>query len=134
LLYRRGFRRVALAAVQQQGIVLLEVPERRLYCVCVQALETPQAFEAVDDQVRALRLHHDDRHLLALLAERGQQDAFAIRAMQAQVLVAPIKLMKFQVHGSSFTSQAGCQRQGQSEGKPDLVFSLKTGQLLCKCR
>jgi hypothetical protein len=100
LLDRRGSRRAPLAAVQQQGVSVLEVPQRRPDGVGTQALETAKTLEAVDDQIRALRLHHDDWHLLALLAERGQQAALALGAMQAQVLVAAIELVKFQVHGA----------------------------------
>ena len=107
LLQRRGFRRAALAAVQQQGVVVLEVPERRTHRVRAQALETTQAFEAIDDQVRALCLHHDHRHLLALLSERGQQASLGLGASLAQVLVAAIKLVKFQVHGAPLPSRAG---------------------------
>lgn len=99
LLERRGSRRAPLAAVQKQGLVGCEIPLRRSDSVATQALETAEALEAVDDPVKALGLHHDDRHLLPLLAERGQEATLAVGATQTQSLVATVELMKFQVHG-----------------------------------
>jgi hypothetical protein len=72
-----------LAAVQQQGLVVRQVPQHHPDGVGTQTLEAAEALEAVNDPVRALGLDHDDRHLLTLLAERGQQAAFALGAAQA---------------------------------------------------
>jgi hypothetical protein len=100
LLERRGSRRAPLAAVQQQGLVGFEIPQRRPDGVATQALETAKALEAVDDPVRVLHLHHDDRHLLTLLAERSQEATLALGATQTQSLVATVELMKFQIQGA----------------------------------
>jgi len=83
LLDRRGSRRASLAAVQQQGVLVPKVPQRRPDGIGAQTLKTAKALEAVDDPVRALGLHHHDRHLLALLTEGAQQAALALGAMQA---------------------------------------------------
>jgi len=132
---RRGPRRAPLAAIQQQGVLMPELPERRPDRVGAQTPETAKALEAVDDPVRALGFHHDDRHLLALLAQGGQQAALAFGAMQAQGLVATVELVKFQVHGTPpWRRRQGARGSDKLEGKPDLVFSRKPRQLLCKCR
>lgn len=88
----------ALATVQQQRFALIEVPKRRPHSVPAQPLQTAQTLEAVDHQVPICILHHHDRHLLTLLGERGQKATLALRTPQTQVLVAAIKLMKFQIH------------------------------------
>jgi len=99
LLERTGSRRAPLATVQQQGLVGLEIPQRHPDGVATQALKTAETLEAVDDPIRARRLHHGDRHLLTLLAKRGQEAAFALGAVQTQSLVTAVELVKFQVHG-----------------------------------
>lgn len=129
--------RVALTAVQEQGVALVEVQERCPHRVRFQALEAAQTLETVDDQVRASLLHHHDRRLLALLGQRGQQAALAIRAAQAQVFVAAVELMELQLHGvpPSLGFAAGTvPRHRKLAGKPDLVSPGTTPQLPCKHR
>lgn len=125
LLDRRGPRRAPLAAVQQQGLGVLELPQRRPDRVDAQKLETAKAPEAVDDPVKAFPLHDDDGHLLALLGQRGQQATLVLRATQAQVLVAAIELVKFQLHtGSSWASPAQCRgptSEAMAGGKSNMV-------------
>lgn len=65
LLQLREPLRAALAAVEQERLALLEVPERRAHHVRAQPLQAAQALETVNDQVRALLHHHHDRCLLA---------------------------------------------------------------------
>lgn len=82
LLQLREAFRAALAAVQQQGIALIELQERRPHRVRAQELEAAQALEAVDDHVRVFPLHHHDRILLTMLGDRGQQSTLTLGAPQ----------------------------------------------------
>jgi hypothetical protein len=69
--------------------------------VHAQALHAAQAFETINDQVRILLCDHHDRHLLALLGERGQEAALTLRPPQTQIFVTTVELMKLQVHAAS---------------------------------
>lgn len=81
LLQGRQVVRVALRAVEQERVRLIQVPNDRPDRVVSQAVQGPQPLEAVDDQVAvrlALRDDHD-RDQLTLLGQRRQQTAFPIR-------------------------------------------------------
>jgi len=100
LLQLREPLRAALAAVQQQGVALIEVPQRGAHGVRAQTFQTTQALEAIDDQVRAVLRDHHDRHLLAHIGERGQKAALTLGTPETQILVASVELMKLQIHGA----------------------------------
>jgi hypothetical protein len=89
-------------AVQKKGFGLTQRPDHRLDRVPAQLLQRPDPPVAVDEQI-ALGLicgDDDDRRLLPTGRQRCQQPMLALRPVRAQVLQAPLKLMKFQLHGS----------------------------------
>jgi len=88
--------------VQQQSLGFAHRPDHRFHRIPPQLLECRDAFVAVDDQVTvglAGGGHHHDRRLLPRFGQRGQQPPLALPMAHAQVLPAPIGLVKFQLHG-----------------------------------
>ncbi len=102
-LLQRGERmRESLAPVHPQSFRGLQVQNRGLDDVRGEAGQRPQTLEAVDDHIASglavLGDDHQDRRLLALLGQFGQQMAFFLRATLAKCLVTAVELVKFQVH------------------------------------
>ena len=120
----------ALAAVQQESIALVEVPDSGGHGVAPQALEAAQALETVDDQVTpGLKRHDDDGHLLALVRQRSQQASLALGSNPTQTLVASVELVKLQIHGGPPVSdrlKRGMRQQQRGVCITlDLVFSIR---------
>jgi len=103
LFERRRVFGEAQGAVQHQSLGFLHRPDHRFDRVPTQLLERRQTLVAVDDQV-AVRLpfgrHHHDGRLLPYLGQRGQQAPLPCRMADAQMLPAPIELVKLQLHGT----------------------------------
>jgi hypothetical protein len=99
-----------------------------MHRVRAQTLQAAQALETVDDQVCVVLCHDHDRYLLALLGERGQELTLVLGMAQTQILVASVKLMKFQVHGvPPFWDR------GAGEVAATGIFWWKTGSGLFTC-
>ena len=101
LLQRRKPFRTALAAIQEQGIAFRQVQHHSAHCVGIKPTKAAQPLEAIDHQVALFKRDDDDRHLLPLLRQGGQEPSFMVPLPQAQHLVASIKLVKLQVHWRS---------------------------------
>jgi len=85
-------------------------PGHGVHGVAVQPLETAHAFVPIDHHVRGLgHGHHDDRHLLARVGQRGQQPSFAGRMADPQVGVAKVELVKFEIHQQRLVRKADCR-------------------------
>ena len=74
-------------------------PDDRGDRVAMEPVQTADALMAIDDEILRRAGHDHDRHLLPDLRERGQQPALAGRLPHTEPVVAPIQLVKFQVHG-----------------------------------
>lgn len=84
-------------------------PGDGLHGVVVEALETAHPFVPIDHHVRGVGPgHHDDRHLLARVGQRGQQPSFAGRMADPQVGVAEVELVKFQIHRRRLVRKGDC--------------------------
>jgi len=112
LLDRRLRVRCSQGAVEDQGLRFAHVPRRRTDRVLPQASQQTYALVAVDHLVPARILakrHHHDRHLLALLRERGQQPPLPLRPPQVQVLVPHLELVEFQIHSETRAAGHHCR-------------------------
>ena len=110
LLQRRIAFSVTQAALQDQRLGFVQIPQRRLYRVLAQALERPKPFVASDDHVpiRCLAVtYDDDRLLLSAGLQGGQQATLTLRAFHTQRLVAPLQLVKLKLHGTSWPPRRG---------------------------
>lgn len=84
-----------------------------------QALEATQALETINDQETLRRLlqrlflqrHYDDGHLLATIAEGCEQVSLVLRLLPAQRFVAPIELVKFQIHATPPAGHLGLRQR-----------------------
>jgi hypothetical protein len=87
--------------VQQHGRGFAHRPYHCFYRVPAQLLQCCDPLIAIDDHV-TIRVtfgrHHHDRCLLTGLGQRRQQPPLPRRVAHAQVLPAPVELMKFQLH------------------------------------
>jgi hypothetical protein len=91
----------AQRAVQQHGRGFAHRPHHYFHGVPPQLFQCRDPLIAIDDYV-AVRLafhrHHDDGHLLAAFRQRRQQPPLPSRMAHAQMLPAPVELMKLQLH------------------------------------
>jgi hypothetical protein len=74
-------------------------------------MQGAQALVAVEHQIAPswLGLHDDDRHLLTVRVQGGQQPALLLRPTGAKILIAQIQLMELQLHARSFpTDRPSC--------------------------
>jgi hypothetical protein len=86
---------------QQQGLGFAHLPHRGFHRVPAELFQRRDTLVAVDHQVPfavVLGNHHHDGRLLAALSQRGQQPALAVRFAHAQMLPAPVQLVKLQLH------------------------------------
>jgi hypothetical protein len=88
-------------AVQQHGRRLTHRPHHRFHRVPAQLLQRRDPLVAVDDHVtlrRTFRRYDHDGRLLARVGQRRQQPPLPRRMAHAQVLPAPLQLVKLQLH------------------------------------
>ena len=85
-------------AQDDQRLGFGHLPRHRVHRVPPQALQTADAFVAIDDDIRGVARHDNDRDLLAGLGKRGQEPPFPGGVAYAQLRVAQIELLKFQLH------------------------------------
>jgi hypothetical protein len=102
LLQRRLRFRLAQRAAEQEGPAFAQSPDRGQDRVAAQAAQGTQALVAVDhhEATGFVRRDHDDRNLLAVLGKRGEQAPLALGPPDAQPLVAHIKLVQLELHGT----------------------------------
>jgi len=87
-------------AVQKKRIGFAQRPDHRFDRVAPQLLQRPDPPVAVDEQIALGLICGDDDHrrLLPTGRQRCQQPLLALRPVHTQVLQAPLKLVKFQLH------------------------------------
>jgi hypothetical protein len=102
LLQRRLRFRLAQSAAEQERLSLALCPDRGQDRVALQAAQSTQALVAVDhhEATRLVPCDHDDRHLLAVLSKRGEQAPLVLGPPDTQPLVAHIKLVQLELHGT----------------------------------
>ena len=100
--FKRGFLfGKAQRAIQQHGRRFAQGPHHRVYCVPPQLLQSYDPLVAIDDYVAvrlALGCYNHDGRLLARFGQRRQQPPLPHRVAHAQMLPAPVELMKLQLH------------------------------------
>ncbi len=103
---------------EDQGLRGRHLPDDGGDRVPVESVQTADAFMAVHDEVLRRATHHDDRHLLPDLGERGQQPALAGGLPHTERVVAPIQLVKFQLHRYPVSGASGLDIADESPPAP----------------
>jgi hypothetical protein len=88
-------------AVQQHGCGFAHRPHYRFHRVPPQLLQCRDPLVAINDYVAvrlAFRGHHHDGRLLPGFGQRRQQPPLPRRMTHAQMLPAPVELLKLQLH------------------------------------
>jgi len=115
--------------IQQQGLGFAHRPAHRFHRVAAQLLERRDALVAVDDQI-TVRLagggYHYDGRLLAGVGQRCQQPPLPLGTAHAQILPAPVELVKLQLHA--------CVSRDSVWGRRDLVFRAGRGKCASNSR
>jgi hypothetical protein len=126
LLQRRLVFREAQGSVQHESLGFAHWPDHRFHGVSAQLLERCQTLVAVDDQVAVclpFERHHDDRRLLSRFGQRGQQPPLPSGMADAQMLPAPVKLVKLQLH-----RQLLCDSEGNYCGRVSIWSCVPGGR------
>lgn len=114
VLGRVGLQQMA----KDQRLARRHLPDHRRHRVAVQPVQAADAFVPVHDDIPCVAGDDDDRHLLSDLGERGQQPPLPRGLPHTERVVAPIQLVKFELHRHAVSGANGLDPAHGSPAAP----------------